>query len=268
VTPDGGRVYLAVADGVSVIDTATNIVIATIRTGAENFGVAVSPDGSKVYVANPGNSGFMSVIDTATNTIIDKIAVGGFPWSVAVSPDASKVYVTNLNGVVQVIAAATNTVTATIPTGDGNELFGGLAVSPDGSKVYAAIVNSFAISVIDTATNTVNTITVDPNPIGVAFTPDGSKAYVAIADANIVSVIDTATNTVINTIPVGGVPVAFGIFIQPAQRFAGIPGKANCHRQSVSALAKQYGGLNNAAAALGFTSVNALQAAILGFCET
>ena len=30
--------------------------------------------------------------------------------------------------------------------------------------------------------------------------------------------------------------------------FAGTPGTANCHGQSVSALAKQYGGLNNAAA--------------------
>ena len=33
--------------------------------------------------------------------------------------------------------------------------------------------------------------------------------------------------------------------------FAGTPGKANCHGKSVSALAKQYGGLA-AAAALGF----------------
>jgi hypothetical protein len=49
--------------------------------------------------------------------------------------------------------------------------------------------------------------------------------------------------------------------------FAGTPGKANCHGQSVSALDKQYGGLNNAANPLGFDSVNALQAAIGDFCE-
>jgi hypothetical protein len=41
--------------------------------------------------------------------------------------------------------------------------------------------------------------------------------------------------------------------------FAGTPGKRNCHGQSVSALAKQYGGLVAAAAALGFPSVRALQ---------
>jgi 3-oxoacyl-[acyl-carrier protein] reductase len=41
-------------------------------------------------------------------------------------------------------------------------------------------------------------------------------------------------------------------YTQPA--FAGTPGKANCCGKSVSALAGQYGGLNAAAAALGFPS--------------
>jgi FG-GAP repeat len=49
--------------------------------------------------------------------------------------------------------------------------------------------------------------------------------------------------------------------------FAGAPGRANCQGQSVSALTRQYGGLNSAAAALGFTSINTLQNAIVGFCD-
>jgi hypothetical protein len=40
------------------------------------------------------------------------------------------------------------------------------------------------------------------------------------------------------------------VFAKPA--FAGTPGMANCHGQSVSVLAQQFGGLDNAAAALGF----------------
>jgi sensor domain CHASE-containing protein len=55
------------------------------------------------------------------------------------------------------------------------------------------------------------------------------------------------------------------VFTQPV--FAGTPGYSNCHGQSVAALAHQYGGLNNAAAALGYADVSALQNAILGFCE-
>jgi hypothetical protein len=54
------------------------------------------------------------------------------------------------------------------------------------------------------------------------------------------------------------------VFAQPL--FAGTPGKANCHGQSVSALARQYGGMNGAAAALGYAGVSALQNAILMFC--
>jgi hypothetical protein len=46
--------------------------------------------------------------------------------------------------------------------------------------------------------------------------------------------------------------------------FAGTPGKPNCHGQSVSALARQAGGLYNAAA-VGYPSVDALQNAIMEF---
>jgi uncharacterized repeat protein (TIGR03803 family) len=56
-----------------------------------------------------------------------------------------------------------------------------------------------------------------------------------------------------------------GFVVKPI--FAGTPGKPNCFGQSVSALAQQYGGLNAAAAALGYPSVQALQEAIMAFCE-
>jgi hypothetical protein len=48
--------------------------------------------------------------------------------------------------------------------------------------------------------------------------------------------------------------------------FAGTPGTASCYGQSVSALVREFGGLNNAAAALGVPSIRALQNAILAVC--
>jgi YVTN family beta-propeller protein len=92
------------------------------------------------------------------------------------------------------------------------------------------------------------------------------NAYITNFNSNTVSVIDTATNTVTATIPVDPGPQAFGIFIQPAPRFAGTSGYSNCHGQSVAALAQQYQGLNSAAAALGYPNVQALPAAIRAFC--
>ena len=47
---------------------------------------------------------------------------------------------------------------------------------------------------------------------------------------------------------------------------AGTPGKANCHGKTVAALAHQFGGIDAAAAGLGFDSVSALQVDIEIFC--
>ena len=47
----------------------------------------------------------------------------------------------------------------------------------------------------------------------------------------------------------------------------GVPGKHNCHGKTISALAHQFGGVDAAAEALGFSSVNELQEAFGGFCE-
>ena len=260
---------------VVVIDTATNTVIGSpIPVGLGPEGVAVTPDGSKVYVTNRFSgtefSSTVSVIATATNTVIATVFVVPAPQGVAVTPDGTKVYVTGFGSVasqgVSVIDTVTNTEIARIPPGGSTF---GVAVTPDGSKVYVTRADVDAVHVIDTATNTV--IATIPGILGsgVAVTPDSTKAYVP--SGHVVKVIDTATNTVIGSpIPVGQKAVAFGIFIQPekpAPRFAGTPGKANCHGESVSALAQQFGGLNNAAAALGFASVSALQDAIMTFCE-
>ena len=201
------------------------------------------------YITN-SSSNTVSVIDTATNTVSATIPVGVVPIAVAVTPDGSKVYVTNTNSfTVSVIDTATNTVSATIPLGPFPE---GVAVSPDGTKVYVAVFFN-TVSVIDTATNTVSaTVPVGVEPIGVAVTPDGGKVYVTnTAGVGDVSVIDTATNTVIATIPDGLSPVAFGAFIQVAPSFAGVPGSNNCLGTSFAGLAKKFGGLNAAAAAMG-----------------
>ena len=65
-----------------------------MNVGSYPWGVAVSPDGTKVYVANEyGNT--VSVIDTATNTVTATVNVGSGPFGVAVNPDGTKVYVAN-----------------------------------------------------------------------------------------------------------------------------------------------------------------------------
>ena len=54
---------------VSVIDTATNTVVATLPVGGTPAAVDVTPDGAFAYIAN-ANDGTVSVINTATNTVV------------------------------------------------------------------------------------------------------------------------------------------------------------------------------------------------------
>jgi YVTN family beta-propeller protein len=70
---------------VSVIDIATNAVIATIPVGAGPIGIAITPDGTRAYVTNE-DSNTVSVIDTATNTVVATITVGVHPVAVAITP--------------------------------------------------------------------------------------------------------------------------------------------------------------------------------------
>jgi YVTN family beta-propeller protein len=217
----------------------------------------------------------VSVIATTNNKVIATVPVENLPHFLTVTPDGGRVYVGNADSnTVSVIETANNKVITTIPVGSTDPAAGGsypqgVAVSPDGSKVYVA--NSYlanSVSVIDTEKNVVSaTVPVGNGPEGLAVTADGTKVYVAnIWDYN-VSVINAATNEVSTTIPVGVNPQAFGIFIQRPLGFAGPPGKTYCYGQSVAALTGQYHGLNAAAAALGYSSVRALQTTILAFCE-
>lgn len=62
-------------DTVSVVNTVRNTVIATIPVGQGPKGVAVTPDGSRVYIVSDTGSefGIVSVIDTLANKVITTI---------------------------------------------------------------------------------------------------------------------------------------------------------------------------------------------------
>jgi len=202
--------YIANYNGntISVVDLATNTVTGTItaNVGQGPNGVAVSPDGSTVYVTNSlGNS--ISVIKAGSPSVVTAtIAVGTAPQGIAVSPDGKYVYVANYgnaanNGgnTVSVIQTSTNTIIATVPVGTKPY---GLAVTPDNSAVYVADSGTTTVSVIQTSTNTATaTITVGTKPMDVAVSPDGSTVYVTNQGSNTISVINAKSNVVTATIP-------------------------------------------------------------------
>ena len=120
VNPAGTRVYVTSnsANNVSVIDTGSNTVVATVAVGGGPQGVAVNPTGTRAYVANSGPN-TVSVIDTATNTVIATVSAGGTtPIGTTVTPDGTRLYVVNRDSnAVAVIDTSTNTVVATVAVG-------------------------------------------------------------------------------------------------------------------------------------------------------
>ncbi|WLR43255.1 NTTRR-F1 domain [Bacillus carboniphilus] len=84
---------------VSVIDVSTHTEMTTISVMGTtdyyfNRNIAVSPDGSKVYIAsNQSDNGFVNVVDTSTNQLVGVVTVGGNPTAVLISNNGSNVYV-------------------------------------------------------------------------------------------------------------------------------------------------------------------------------
>ena len=118
VSPDGSRVYVAGGIGFSVIDSATDTVVAQIPL-VEGFpqGLAVNPAGTRVFVAIAGNNA-VSLIDTTNYLVAATVPVESNLTAVAVNPTGTRVYVTNfLSGTVSVIEASANKVIATVPVG-------------------------------------------------------------------------------------------------------------------------------------------------------
>jgi YVTN family beta-propeller protein len=68
---------------VSVISTAANAVIATVKVGHNPLDVALTPDSARAYVVN-ADSNSVSVIDTNTNAVSATVPVGVHPVNVAI----------------------------------------------------------------------------------------------------------------------------------------------------------------------------------------
>lgn len=90
ITPDDQKGYVSNGRGdISVLDLSDKSdghvrVITTIRLRGELRGVALSPGGGTLYVAN-FSDGLVHSIDTATDTLLQDIPVGGHPYAIAVT---------------------------------------------------------------------------------------------------------------------------------------------------------------------------------------
>lgn len=177
---------------VTVLDVSTNTVIDVIDVSDRAFSAAITPDGTKVYVAiNPSSGpGTVEVIQTSTNNVIATINVGGSPSDVAITPDGTRAYVSNRNGNVHIINTATDTqILPNISIPGLNPSANFISITPNGLFAYVLITStSQRLITIDTTTNMVIpgfTRSGLGEGVGMDITPDGTTLYIAISNAAI-----------------------------------------------------------------------------------
>jgi YVTN family beta-propeller protein len=207
VTPNGKQVWVADTGpqtdlpslgGIDVISAATLKVTARMHLPTDPRNIAFSPSGATAYVTT---SDGLWVFNTATRQVVTVIHGLGNPEGVTVAPDGT-VYVTNtVRGEVDVISAATNSVTNRIQVG---LLPWQMALSSNGSTLYVADGDSDAISVVSTASDQVTATIPDAgDPVSVGLTPDGSQLWVGGLTSGIVTVFDTSNNGLVGSFNVG-----------------------------------------------------------------
>jgi YVTN family beta-propeller protein len=238
-------------DNLHIIDAITNKVVGEIKGIEAPHGLAVSPDGSRIFISEEAGDTVV-VVDGKTMNVIKKIPLSGNPNLIDITPDGRRAYVAiaptwndlssfpqikaNPTGGVDVIDLVSLENIKTIPIKGGVH---DLNVTPDGKYVVAGSSRggrpaANAMNFIDTSNNEVAwtvSMAPSPSPMAISKKPDGStdKIYVQNGRDNGFAVVDFATRVVGSFIPAPTLPPAaqnvsgppspsHGIMVTPDQK--------------------------------------------------
>src|ERR1700722_1107807 len=163
------RIYVTneVSGDMTVIDSGTAQVIATVPLGKRPRGIHASPDHKTIYVALSGSPIGGPNVDESTLPPADH------------SADGIGVFDVQQNKLVKVLRS-----------GNDPENFD---VSKDGKQIYISNEDDSAVSILDVASGTiVKSLKIGAQPEGVQVTPDGKLVYVTSEEDGSISVIDPA----------------------------------------------------------------------------
>jgi YVTN family beta-propeller protein len=218
--------YLYVADfnaaQVSVLDTSTNTVVATIPVGNSPEDVIVNKAQTYAYVSNEG-SDTVSVISTETNTVVATVTVGLNPstlwdagndvWAVAQDSEGRP---TGYE-----IDTTTNQVISELLLYGANSPYPTAPKNASGTLAYVADYVNNAVSVYQTSDWTiVDSIPLGTQPDPLSDTPlnsAGNDIYVVDWQNN-VQVVDILTDAIVATVPIA--PYTLGMALNPAGTYA------------------------------------------------
>ena len=194
VSPNNRFLYAANNSGTVsayTINGATGAlnVVGAIAAGTTPSGMAVSPNGSFLYVSNQGSnnvSAFRINGTTGDLTFEENEPAGTLPSGVVVSPNSLFLYVSN-QGTNNVSTFSINGTTGAL-TGVGAPVAagtapGGVAISPNGSFLYVSNQTSNNVSVFTIdgggGLSLVENEPAGTLPSGITIEPDGQFVYVS-----------------------------------------------------------------------------------------
>ncbi|QQS54653.1 MAG: PASTA domain-containing protein [Candidatus Competibacteraceae bacterium] len=201
---------------VSILNPDINQVVDNMSAGINNSGpsgIAVSPDGTRLYVANRPQygrrAGTLSVIDLTERRVIAIIPVGVAPLGVAVNPTGERVFVANEGSFsLSVIDTTTNQpfIDLNVPNLAANSYPRGVAAHPNPLRPLVYVTNRTVNSFSDDATNPY---------------PDQCDALVSRPPVNVnpdqcvgsLSIFDADLKTQVGSVAVGWAPE--GVAVHP-----------------------------------------------------
>jgi len=195
------------ADGIAVVDTATQKVVKVLHAGSDPEQFALSHDGKRLFVANE-DSATLSVVDVQKGTVVQRVPVGREPEGVALTPDGRWVLVTNeSDNSVSIIDTGTLQLVKSVPVGKRPR---DIAFTPDGRTAYVS--GEFDASVYRMTlpqgepVERVVELRKEARPMGIVLDSGRNRLYVSTGRGGTVAVIDSASNKLITEVKVGTRP--------------------------------------------------------------
>ncbi len=231
LAPDARRVYVASGSGgVTVLQSAVGSYVETIPvpSAGETLqipqGLAISPDGQTLYVAEHLDGGAVRVVDVLTHDVLATVSrgSGSAPTGVAAGPDGRAYFA--FSGASQGIAVFDRETLAVVRALETGASPAAVAVAPDGSRIWVANELDGTVTRWDLTGGTRVDIAVGARPRSIAVSPDGLRVLVANAGSMDLSVLSTETDAGIDGVQLPGSP--FGLTMSPDGRraYVSVPG--------------------------------------------
>lgn len=241
LTPDGKRAYAVdVANQYLVtIDLAAGKVLSRVKAGRQPYTLAMSEDGTSIFVANIGIFDYSLVTGAPGNPRGISRPPFGFPSKEAEEgvemegkkvPGLGSAYVPDGQSLFQYkVAGDKPTLVKQVKSGllihapaDGGKSVGGSAPNAllvRGNRLYVSNANNDTVQVFSTnSLKLISTWKLTPHPsvkrfrgvipTGLALSGNGKRLYVCESGINAVAVIDTSSGQTLGHVPSGWFPIA------------------------------------------------------------